>query len=123
MHKSVEMGDSILIISEKIFYLLDKNGMSQKDFAAQTGISQSTISDWKRKKTNPSADKILKICEVLHVTPYELLSERDMTADEGSDYLTALNNDEGIVLETFRNLQTKQKERLLGYLEALKDIK
>ena len=113
------MGDSILIISEKIFYLLDKNGMSQKDFAAQTG----TISDWKRKKTNPSADKILKICEVLHVTPYELLSERDMTADEGSDYLTALNNDEGIVLETFRNLQTKQKERLLGYLEALKDIK
>ena len=52
------MGDSILIISEKIFYLLDKNGMSQKDFAAQTGISQSTISDWKRKKTNPSADKI-----------------------------------------------------------------
>lgn len=117
------MGENILIISEKIFYLLDKNGMSQKDFAAQTGISQSTISDWKRKKTNPSADKILKICEVLHVTPYELLSERDTAADEGLDYLAALNNDEGIVLETFRNLQTKQKERLLGYLEALKDIK
>lgn len=57
------------------------------------------------------------------MTPYELLSERDMTADEGLHYLTALNNDEGIVLETFRNLQTKQKERLLGYLEALKDIK
>lgn len=77
----------------------------------------------KGKRLIPSADKILKICEVLHVTPYELLSERDMTADEGSDYLAALNNDEGIVLETFRNLQTKQKERLLGYLEALKDIK
>ncbi len=112
-----------MIISEKIFYLLDKNGMSQKDFATQTGISQSTISDWKRKKTNPSADKILKICEVLHVTPYELLSERETTADEDVDYLTALNNDEGIVLETFRNLQTKQKERLLGYLEALNDTK
>ena len=75
-----------MIISEKIFYLLDKNGMSQKDFATQTGISQSTISDWKRKKTNPSADKILKICEVLHVTPYELLSERETTADEGVEY-------------------------------------
>lgn len=112
-----------MIISEKIFYLLDKNGMSQKDFATQTGISQSTISDWKRKKTNPSADKILKICEVLHVTPYELLSERETTAGEDVDYLTALNNDEGIVLETFRNLQTKQKERLLGYLEALNDAK
>ena len=66
-----------MIISEKIFYLLDQKGITQKDFAVQTGISQSTISDWKRKKTNPSADKILKICEILHVTPYELLSERD----------------------------------------------
>ena len=78
-----------MIISEKIFYLLDQKGITQKDFAVQTGISQSTISDWKRKKTNPSADKILKICEILHVTPYELLSEK------------------------------KKKERFLGYLAAL----
>ena len=112
-----------MIISERIFKVLKDKNMSQNAFAKQVGLASSTISDWKTKKTNPSADKILKICEVLHVTPYELLSERDMTADEGSDYLTALNNDEGIVLETFRNLQTKQKERLLGYLEALKDIK
>ena len=112
-----------MIISERIFKILQDKNMSQNAFAQKVGLASSTISDWKTKKTNPSADKILKICEVLHVTPYELLSERDMTADEGSDYLAALNNDEGIVLETFRNLQTKQKERLLGYLEALKDIK
>ena len=62
-----------MIISEKIFYLLDQKGITQKDFAVQTGISQSTISDWKRKKTNPSADKILKICEILHVTQYDLI--------------------------------------------------
>ena len=63
-----------MLISEKIFYLIGKNKLTQKEFSEQTGISQSTISDWKRKKTNPSADKILKICEVLKVTPYELLS-------------------------------------------------
>ena len=49
---------------------MDKNGLSQKEFSEQTGISQSTISDWKRKKTNPSADKILKICEVLHINKH-----------------------------------------------------
>ena len=54
-----------MIISEKIFALLEQRGMSQKEFSERTGISQSTISDWKRKQTNPSADKILKICEVL----------------------------------------------------------
>lgn len=68
-----------MLISEKIFYLIGKNKLTQKEFSEQTGISQSTISDWKRKKTNPSADKILKICEVLRVTPYELLSESDIS--------------------------------------------
>ena len=62
-----------MLISEKIFQIMNQKEMSQKEFSEWTGISQSTISDWKRKKTNPSADKILKICEVLGVTPYELL--------------------------------------------------
>ncbi len=108
-----------MIISEKIFYLLDQKGITQKDFAVQTGISQSTISDWKRKKTNPSADKILKICEILHVTPYELLSERDEAIINHIDHIVALNDEEAVVLEGFRNQKKKKKERFLGYLAAL----
>ena len=49
-----------MIISQKIFSLLEQRGMSQKEFSARAEISPSTISDWKRKKTNPSADKIIK---------------------------------------------------------------
>ena len=59
-----------MIISEKIYLLMEQRGISKKEFANRTGISQSTISDWKRKKTNPAADKIMKICEVLHVSQY-----------------------------------------------------
>ena len=40
-----------MIISERIFSILTEKGISQKTFSAMTGISQSTISDWKRKKT------------------------------------------------------------------------
>ena len=94
------------MISEKIFELILRNGMTQKEFSEETGISQSTISDWKRKGTNPSADKILKICEVLKVTPYELLGE---------------NETEKIILEGFRNLSDRKKERILGYLAALQE--
>ena len=46
--------------------------MSQKEITEKTGIVQSSISDWKRKKTNPVSKKILIICDVLDVTPYEL---------------------------------------------------
>jgi transcriptional regulator with XRE-family HTH domain len=35
--------------------------MTQKEFSEATGIAQSSISDWKRKKTNPVSEKILII--------------------------------------------------------------
>lgn len=38
-------------VSDRIFELLKEKGMSQKEFAAKTGIAGSTISDWKKKKT------------------------------------------------------------------------
>ena len=63
-----------MTISQKIFKLLELEKLSQKDFSEKTGIPQSTISDWRKKNTNPASDKILIICEVLKVTPYELLS-------------------------------------------------
>ena len=54
-----------MLISERIYQYMSEKGISQKEFSSRTGISQSTISDWKRKGTNPSADKIMIICEVL----------------------------------------------------------
>lgn len=116
-----EKGAVNLLISERIFFLMDQKGLSQKEFSEQTGISQSTISDWKRKKTNPSADKILKICEVLNVTPYEILAEGGIHTDGTVDYIFALNQEEEFVLESFRGFDKRQKERLLGYIEALKE--
>jgi transcriptional regulator with XRE-family HTH domain len=62
-----------MIISERIFMLMEEKGVSQLEMATRTGIAQSTISDWKRKKTNPSADKIMSICDVLDVSPFEVL--------------------------------------------------
>lgn len=61
-----------MTISERIFELLEQRGMSQKEFSEKTGIAQSNMNDWKRKKTNPVSEKILIICNVLDVTPYEL---------------------------------------------------
>lgn len=111
------------MISEKIFELILRNGVTQKEFSEETGISQSTISDWKRKGTNPSADKILKICEVLKVTPYELLGESETEQNAVDLELRAVNSEEKVILEGFRNLPGRQKERVLGYLAALQEEK
>lgn len=111
-----------MTISEKIFALLEQKELSQKEFSEKTEISQSTISDWKRKRTNPSSDKILKICEVLQVSPYELLAEDDSVSSEiTADHNIVLNKNEIILLVNYRNFSSRQKERLLGYLEALRE--
>ena len=44
-------------ISDKIFELLKEKGMSQKEFAQRTGIAESSISDWKKKRTNPVSEE------------------------------------------------------------------
>ena len=55
------MKGEAMLISERIYQYLEEKGMSQIEFAKRTGISQSTVSDWRRKGTNPSADKIMII--------------------------------------------------------------
>lgn len=117
------MADGKKTVSEKIFELLKQKDMSQKEFSERTGISQSTISDWKRKKTNPAADKILKICEVLQVSPSELLEEDEIEANKkrSGDYVL-FSKDERFLVESYRKLEQNQKERLMGYMRALRDM-
>lgn len=113
-----------MTISEKIFELLQEKGMSQKEFSEKTGISQGSISDWKRKKTNPVSDKILVICEVLNVSPYELLSGTDVEGKRSipSDLIVVEKNTElGQFLVEYQKLDSYRKGRLMGYFDALKD--
>lgn len=115
-----------MTISEKIFELLEKRGMSQKEFSEKTGIAQSSISDWKRKHTNPVSEKILIICEVLGVTPYELLSGTNAEGKRSnhSDMIIIdKNTDHGEAVCEFLSLDKENQGRILGYMEALKNIR
>lgn len=99
--------------------------MTQKEFSEKTGIAESSISDWKKKKTNPVSDKILIICEVLGVTPYELLSGAEHIGSRSRDhdtYVISKGTDEGTVIETYQKLDRDSQRRLLGYMQALMDL-
>lgn len=48
-----------MTIGERIFELMRKKNMTQKEFSERTNIGQSTISDWKRKKRIPLPIKYL----------------------------------------------------------------
>lgn len=117
---------TIMLISERIYKYLEKRGITQSEFANKTGISQSTISDWRRKGTNPSADKIMIICEVLDISPYELLQGTENKKHKEykpTDYiLINKESDEFQLIETYQKLKRDDKRRLEGYLKALNDM-
>ena len=111
-----------MTISDRIFERLKVLNMSQKVFSEETGISQSTISEWKSKRTNPTSEKIMVICKVLDVTPEWLLSGIGNTGDRGNElpwYVVDRKTEVGHLIETYQAMDEKQRDRLLGYMEAL----
>lgn len=114
-----------MTISEKILQLLEERKMTQKEFAKRTGISQSTISEWKKKHTNPVSDKILIICEVLEVTPEELLTGAQAVGNRSRKperVIVDMDSEEGEVLSCYHRFNEEQRKRLLGYMQALSDM-
>ncbi len=96
--------------------------MTQKELSEKTGIRQSTISDWKNKGVNPSADKIMIICQVLNMSPEELLTGNDEKYEPVDYMVISKDSEEYSLIEAFRGTDKKQRSRILGYIEALKGL-
>ena len=100
--------------------------MSQKEFCQRTGLSQSTVSGWKSKDINPTADKLLVICKVLDVSPEWLLEDGDFqkrTDHFSSDYYMIEKTSEiGSILLEIDKLDSSQFDRVIGYLAALEQL-
>ena len=116
-----------MLISERIYKYMKEKGISQLELAKRTGISQSTISDWRRKGTNPSADKIMIICDVIGISPYELLLETDNKKHRDYrqvDYVIIdKKSREYKLLKSYEELDLDAQRRVESYLKALSDMK
>ena len=115
--------EKIMLIRDRIFDKLEEMNMTQKEFSECTGIPQTTISDWRKKRTNPTAEKIMIICKVLEVTPEWLLSGIDSSGDRGNAipwYIIDRDSELGAVVSEYHRLDEKQRARLMGYMEALR---
>lgn len=114
-----------MLISERIFKILTEKNMTQAEFAKRVGIANSTVSEWKKKKTNPSADKILDICLALEVTPEQLLSGRGIDNEDGQmgmqeeEIITLMDRK---IIRDYHGMKEEQKKRLLKYMEVLKQL-
>ncbi|MCQ2211989.1 MAG: helix-turn-helix domain-containing protein, partial [Paludibacteraceae bacterium] len=94
--------------------------MSQIELSRRTGIATSTISDWRKKKINPQADKLVSICKALDMSLVDLLCDEDeVDKQTQTDYII----DEKHIIEVFRNSDLETKRRLLRYFELVEICK
>ncbi len=115
-----------MTISERIFERLNEMHLSQKNFSEKTGIRQSTISEWKAKKTNPSSDKIMIICEVLEVSPEWLLSGAETKGtyrNQVDRFVIDRDSELGELLIEFNRMSSRDRARVQGYIDAMNEKK
>ena len=110
-----------MTVSDRVFQLLEEKRMTQKHFSEKTGIPQSTISDWRKKRTNPASDKIMVICNILEVTPEWLLSGVKGQGDRAERldwYVIDRDSEVGRIIEIYNEMTKSQRDRLMGYIEG-----
>ena len=101
-------------VYEKIFARLDDLSMSQSELSRRSVISTSTINDWKKKKINPQADKLVVICKALGMSLAELLGE-DGAESSGTDY----SAEEKYLVECYRRSDNYVRKHMLRYMELI----
>ena len=63
------------MLSEKIYTLRKKSGLSQEQLAEQLNVSRQAISKWESGSSIPESDKLLAISDYFHVTLDYLMKE------------------------------------------------
>lgn len=64
-------------IGNKLLAIRKRMGMTQAEVAEAAGLSDRTYADIERGTVNMRTETILRICDVLHITPDEILTEKN----------------------------------------------
>lgn len=94
----------------KLFEMLDKLDMSQKDFAEKIGASTGNVSDWLMGRAAPTRRRWRKIAEVLNVPAEELMGTKKEPANSGR--FEALSDD-------FYSLPQVDQEKIVRQMDEL----
>ena len=92
-------------ILEKIRNLRLSRGYTQEYMAEKLGIDTVNYGRIERGKSKLTLDRFLKICDILQVSPTELLNDNQ---NEIISYLKKIYKIEIEILDTLKNLKNKE---------------
>lgn len=95
-------------IGNKLLTIRKRMGMTQAEVAEAAGLSDRTYADIERGSVNMRTETILRICDVLHITPDEVLTEES----------TSLATRQAELIERLNTCNPKDKETALQLLSV-----
>lgn len=103
---------------EQIMYeifseLLQKYGVTPYKVSKETGVSQSTLSDWKRGLSTPKLDKLQKIADYFGVTVNYLMTgheDVESSSDSQTQKKTLTSRDTKEITEMLNNMENLLKQ-------------
>lgn len=116
-----------MTIQQRIFDTMAQKGISQAQLAKHTGISPSTISDWKKRNNTPSSDKICVIADCLGVSISYLLgvdeetinSEENTIIMNGNTFAAGYIKDSNVNADVFGNKDVSEAYNSLSPTQKL----
>lgn len=100
-----------MYIGNKLKSLRISKGLTQKYLAEQCGISSSFLNDIEKERSNPSFEKLQRICEILNVEPTYFFTQS--VIDENSIY----SQIQTYIIDV-KNWNENDQLELLHYLKA-----
>ena len=106
---------------ERLKSLRNKKRLTQEGLAIVMHTSQSAISYYESGERFPDADLLSRCADYFHCSTDYLLERTDVKTPVDELVLQNLNAEEAELVKDFRNLSFEKKNRLIGFLEALKE--
>lgn len=97
-------------VLNRILELRGEKGWSEYRLSVESGIPQSTISSWFRKKAQPSIASIEAICAACGIT---------LSAFFAPDSLSGLTETQSALLSAAARLTPEQQKALFSFLSSL----
>ncbi len=95
-------------IGNRLLSIRKRMGLTQAEVAGKAGLADRTYADIERGTVNMRIETILRICDALHITPDEILTENDIP-------VSALENE---LMERLNTCNPKDKETALQLLSV-----
>ena len=94
-----------IVIGNNLYSIRKKAGLTQAEVAEAAGIADRTYADIERGTVNMRVETLLRICDVLKITPNEILSTNIETSTED-------------ITEILDNISDNERKTALKILEA-----